>query len=134
MRGLLASAALTAMTLTGCASNNPKFACGLPESGIGCQPVSTVYDRAVAGTLPATTAAPTEEKRTESGPPEMAEPAEPGAAPDTQVATVAPGDPILTRPRIQRVWIRRWEDADGDLHDETWIYLRLDKGEWRIAP
>ena len=48
------------------------------------------------------------------------------------VATVQPGDPVLTRPRVIRVWVARWEDRAGDLHDETYLYLRLDNGTWML--
>ena len=49
------------------------------------------------------------------------------------VATVQPGEPILTAPRVLRLWIAPWEDAAGDLHDETFLYLRIDDGRWTLT-
>ncbi|MCP5110725.1 MAG: SDR family NAD(P)-dependent oxidoreductase, partial [bacterium] len=37
---------------------------------------------------------------------------------------VQPGEPVLTPPRILRVWIAPWEDENRDLHSETYLYLR----------
>ena len=115
--------------LAGCASS-PKYACGVPE-GVGCKPVGEVYEASVTGTLARGRVTPDEED--EDGEHETAERplAEPANTP--VVATVQPGDPLLTRPRHIRVWINRWEDKAGDLHDETYLYLRLDNGTWRLG-
>lgn len=117
-----ASIALAVM-LGGCASG-PKYACGVP-SGIGCKPVRAVYQASLAG-VPAITA---DTKRTAA-----ASPAPKGTAKAAPADTAGPGDPLLSRPRHLRVWIARWEDADGDLVDESNVYLRLDRGSWVIAP
>ncbi|EGV51941.1 TraV family lipoprotein [endosymbiont of Riftia pachyptila] len=115
--------------LAGCASS-PKYACGVPE-GVGCKPVGEVYEASITGTLTRGRVTPDDED--EDGEFETAERplAEPGNTP--VVATVQPGDPLLTRPRHIRVWINRWEDKAGDLHDETYLYLRLDNGTWRLG-
>ncbi len=113
--------ALALSLLAGCAGS-PKYACGVPE-GVGCRPVGEIYEASVAGVLPGKRNAPSHEA-TEDG----------RRAADTSViATIQPGDPLLTRPRHIRVWIDRWEDQAGDLHDETYLYLRLDNGAWRIG-
>ncbi|HRJ52236.1 MAG TPA: TraV family lipoprotein [Candidatus Thiothrix moscowensis] len=97
----------------------PRFTCGLPN-GVGCKPVSKVYQLSADGTLgnkPASAAGGTAMVQASAAEP---------------VATVAPGNPILTRPRHIRVWVDRWEDPQGDLHDETYLYLRLDSGQWLL--
>ena len=42
------------------------------------------------------------------------------------------GTPIRSAPRILRVWFAPWEDADGDLHDQSYVYLPVDAGRWLI--
>ena len=42
------------------------------------------------------------------------------------------GTPIRSAPRILRVWFAPWEDADGDLHDQSFVYLPVDAGRWLI--
>lgn len=118
-----ATAIALAVILGGCASG-PKYACGVP-SGIGCKPVRAVYQASIAG-LPTITA---DTARTAAAPP-----APKGIAKAAPTDSAGPGDPLLSRPRQLRVWIARWEDADGDLVDESNVYLRLDRGSWVIAP
>ncbi len=135
-------------TLLGCAT--PKYACGVPD-GIGCKPLSEVHRMAKDGTLKMRSApnyrddedtqskkAPTAQadvmrlagganRNTVSGPePEQAAP--PRMTPN--IVTVTPGAPVLIPPRTMRVWVSRWPDEDGTLHDETYLYLRLDNGRW----
>lgn len=115
--------------LAGCAGN-PKYACGVPD-GLGCKPVGEIYAASVTGTLQrarVTGGGGDENDENDSSGRPLANMAD---AP--VVATVQPGDPLLTRPRHIRVWIDRWEDATGDLHDETHLYLRLDNGTWRLG-
>ncbi len=97
----------------------PKYTCGLPN-GTGCKPVSEVYKLSVAGRLQAASTAGAGSTTAV------------GHAGGKPVATVMPGEPILTRPRHIRLWLGRWEDKDGDLHDETYLFLRLDNGQWLL--
>jgi conjugal transfer pilus assembly protein TraV len=111
------------MTLCACASS-PKYACGVPD-GIGCKPVRAVYQASLAG-VPAIDA--------KTKPTAGAPPASKDAVKTAPADTATPGDPLLSRPRHLRVWIARWEDADGDLVGESMLYLRLDCGAWVLSP
>lgn len=42
---------------------------------------------------------------------------------------VQPGDPVLTKPQVLRVWIKPWEDKDRDLN-YSFIYVRVKDSEW----
>lgn len=121
-RPLVALLLITA--LAGCASE-PHYACGLP-AGVTCKPVSAVYRSSVAGSF---TPAPMKGTGDRQGDSKAG-----AAAPPAVVATVKPGDPLITPPKLIRVWVNRWEDHDGDLHDETYLYLRLDNGHWTLPP
>lgn len=123
-KALLPSLAL--MLLSGCASS-PKYACGLPD-GVGCKPVGEVYQASVSGTLAGSRLSSNDQGADIAVASPTAE-----AVDAAVVATVQPGDPLLTRPKHIRVWINRWEDTTGDLHDETYLYLRLDSGTWRLG-
>ena len=119
----LATVLLGNLLLPGCSVFSdfkaPKYTCGLPN-GTGCKPVSEVYKLSVAGRLKAAHTA---------GAGSTTAVSHAGGKP---VATVMPGEPILTRPRHIRLWLGRWEDKDGDLHDETYLFLRLDNGQWLL--
>ena len=51
-------------------------------------------------------------------------------APVNSAAT--PRSPIRSNPRVLRLWIAPWEDADGDLHEEALVHVVVDTGRWLI--
>jgi conjugal transfer pilus assembly protein TraV len=42
------------------------------------------------------------------------------------------GTAIRSAPRVLRLWVAPWEDSDGDLHDQFYVYLTIDPGRWVI--
>ena len=51
------------------------------------------------------------------------------AAPDTDaLAPVA----LRSQARYLRLWIKPWEDIDGDLFDQAHVYVQIDHGRWQI--
>ena len=42
------------------------------------------------------------------------------------------GEPIRSQPTLLRLWLAPWEDADGDLHDQSYVYVMADPGRWLI--
>jgi len=119
--------------LSGCAT--PKYACGVPD-GIGCKPLSEVHRMAQDGSLKSQ-AVPDNRDTSEQDQDEEdfnntggeQTPSVPSRR-STGLATVKPGTPLFIPPRTMRVWIAPWPDEDGTLHDETYLYLRLDNGHW----
>ena len=128
-RTALASLLLFAMTLAGCASTlsgvggADGYACKAPE-GAQCTSVSGVYANSAQGM-------PKSAKRNEQKLP-PGEPVAYGATP------LAPGRPAVasnslrSNPRILRLWIAPWEDADGDLHEQALVHVVVDTGRWLI--
>lgn len=47
------------------------------------------------------------------------------------VNELQPGDPVLTKPQVLRVWVKPWEDKDKDLN-YSYIYLRTKEAEWTV--
>ena len=39
---------------------------------------------------------------------------------------------MLSPPRILRIWLSPWEDQDGDLRDQSYLYVMWNRGEWNI--
>lgn len=140
---------LLPVLLSGCAT--PKYACGVPD-GIGCKPLSEVHQMAKDGSLKMKAAPNNREDDSKSEKPaaradilRLAEEARSETSTDDEaeesvapqrimpnIVTVTPGAPILIPPRTMRVWVARWPDEDGTLHDETYLYLRLDNGRWLV--
>lgn len=127
MRNLAAIALLLPTVLVGCASTmtgldgESKFSCKAPD-GVTCSSLSGVYANAVANNLPALR---------KNGKSESADKVETKQSDITGRAPVS-GDPIRTQPKVLRVWIAPWEDTDGDLHDQSFIYVMTDPGRWKI--
>jgi conjugal transfer pilus assembly protein TraV len=126
MRAILI-APLAAAILGGCASTlsgmsgESQFACKAPD-GVTCSSLSGVHANAVAGNLPGlrksdhSTVADTAQASTG---------AIHGSVPES-------GSPVRAQSRTLRVWIAPWEDREGDLHDQSYIYVVADHGRWQI--
>lgn len=118
-------------TLVGCASTmsglngSDRLSCPVTP-GVTCKPMSQVYEESSKPAEPAQS----EEGAAASGDTRPAPPR--GTV--RGLSGVEPGPvPLRTRPKVLRVWVTPWEDADGDLYPEgTWIAMRIDDGEWNV--
>ena len=121
---------LIVLTLSGCASTlsgvggTDGYACKAPE-GAMCTSVSGVY------------------ANSKQSPPKPAKPANKASSSATPAiygaSSIAPGAPsgnasgtIRSAPRVLRLWIAPWEDADGDLHEESLVHMVVNTGRWLI--
>jgi len=115
--------------LAGCANmaglgGSSNYACQAPE-GVTCNSVSGVYANAVRNNLPSQRArAAAQASAPASGLPSAAVRA-PGAEPSSD-------EELRSRPRILRLWFKPWEDADGDLFDQGYVYVQVDAGRWQV--
>jgi conjugal transfer pilus assembly protein TraV len=142
--GLLAGCSITGM------SASSSYGCKAPE-GVKCDSVSGTYYNALANNLPS-------QRRTSSEPAHPPQPSAPtlqdvrydaSTSPVTLASlasTVGLGDATQTParpqaqlpaslrsgPRISRLWIKPWEDSDGDLHGESLVYVQLEGGRWLV--
>jgi len=110
-----------------------KYACKAPE-GVACDSVSGTYANAIHNNLPSQRAkrsgAPRKEA-SEANPPESAVPAPSSVAASVSDTAVIPR-PLRSQARLLRLWIKPWEDADGDLYDQGYVYVQVDNGQWLI--
>ena len=101
-----------------------KYACKAPE-GVACDSVSGTYANAVHNNLPSLrakrSAAPRKEA-SEGNSPKSAVPAPSRVAASDADTVVTPG-PLRSQARLLRLWIKPWEDADGDLYDLSLIHI-----------
>ena len=137
---LLCASAL--LPLAGCVnmsglSGESKYACAAPE-GVACDSVSGTYANAVHNNLPS--------QRGRAAPPSTGTPEAPTppAAPARQPVTgtlpavALPGPDgqanlaLRSQSRVLRLWTKPWEDADGDLWDQGYVYVQVDAGRWQI--
>ena len=97
--------------------------CGIPD-GVGCQSTQAVYDRALAGDLPGLDRI----DRTDFAPRRDRE--LPLRTDDT--ASVLRTNALYAPPQELRIWVNRWRDKDGDLHDDSFMYVLVGEGQWLV--
>ena len=93
-----------------------KYGCPAPE-GVQCKPISEVY-RSLGQKKPAT--------KISKGDLSNSKASEAAQASETPV-------PLRSAPKILRVWVSPWIDAEGDLHQEGYLYLVVDHGTWALG-
>lgn len=118
------------MALTGCSTltgidGGSKFACKAPE-GVVCSSLFGVYSNAVADNLPSSTRNEQREAVAEAAPV-----ANQGNS-KIQGRVPSSGEPIRTGQKVMRIWVAPFEDQDGDLHDQSYIYVVAHSGRWNI--
>jgi conjugal transfer pilus assembly protein TraV len=123
----------TATLLGGCASTmsglggEGSYACKAPV-GSQCTSVSGVYANSIHGQPPAS-ALPKPAKAPASAAAAAATAASASTAPP---GLGAPPSALRSQPRVLRLWIAPWEDADGDLHEASVVHVLVDTGRWLI--
>lgn len=121
----LALSLVSAAALSGCISmsgltDSTKFACKAP-AGTTCTSVSGVYANSSLNNGPAR---PVSQQVDTSGVPSSA-----GA---TAFPVLAAGMPIRSQPRMLRIWMAPWRDEDDTLHDQAYMYVMVDPGQWLV--
>lgn len=150
-RACCAAIYTSVLALLGCSSmagvgGSAEFGCKAPV-GVKCDSVSGTYYNALQQSLPSqqksapvapdASAAPTlmdqlVGKRTTSA----AYSAKDAAFVNTPVTALGASRdvsaPLRSAPRVLRLWIKHWEDSDGDLHSQSYVYVPIDAGHWLI--
>ncbi|MEX0707001.1 MAG: TraV family lipoprotein [Woeseia sp.] len=126
--GIRPALSMCTLLLSGCAAlpdTTLGHKCGLPE-GIGCQSTQAVYDRALAGDLPGLNSI----ERTEFAP--RHDRSDESPLTTANAPSVLRTNALYAPPEELRIWVNRWRDNDGDLHDDSFIYVLLGEGQWLV--
>lgn len=130
------AAAGMGLALSGCAGfftgydAESQFKCKAPP-GVQCQSISGVYANSQGGgsvASPPTTIA--------GG--RAASAAAVGTLPLPAARNMGEGQPptysgaIRSEPTTLRTWVMAYKDTDGDIVDQTYVYMALDSGHWMI--
>ncbi len=135
------------LLLSACAVEGD-YTCGVPDNGVRCQPMTTTHSQLSDGTLSSLHNESFPEEQPDSSESESHTPGEQSRsgnnrqnphqttrvikAPEQAIRTFKSDDAILSQPRHMRIWFDRFTDADGDLHDESFVHVRIDDGHWII--
>ena len=136
-RRRLAAAAVLPLVV-GCSASGldakSTFGCKAPD-GVTCMSVTGVYATSRANALPGQQPA-TPDRGAGSAPapaPSQATGREQAAAASVARGSApTSGTPLRSPPRVLRIWIAPYEDSDGDLHDQSHVYVTVDPGAWQI--
>jgi conjugal transfer pilus assembly protein TraV len=104
-------------SLAGC-SVKSKYGCPAPD-GVQCRSISEVYQKTQGPNTP------TPDHPALRGAKNVPLPAAP--VPEETLR------PIRSAPKIMRVWVAPWIDDEGDLHQEGYLYMVVDQGQWAIG-
>ena len=125
------------LILTGCGTfsgldSSSSFSCKAPH-GMSCTSVSGVY----ANNPPPTRAKAPDDlndpaRDTGTGKSRLPSLQPPYGATKTLHAMPSSGEPLLSSPRVLRIWMAPWVDQDGDLRDQAYLYVMWDRGDWNI--
>lgn len=123
-------AALAIASLTGCGSisgfSNARsdFGCADAQGKPSCKSISEVYSD---GTRPSVVPASSGTVKP------VFEGGETGAKktpPSADFVTLSPAQPWRKPETVLRVWLAPFTDVTGDLHDQRYMYVRLNNGGW----
>lgn len=126
---------LLLLSLGGCAVKGD-YACGVPNNGVKCQSLGETHKQLNDGTLASLHTDPFPDEVDSSSSEGYSNTLEPSVRlhQDQQptIKTVSVNNAILSQPREMRIWFDRFTDPDGDLHDESFVFIRIDSGHWII--
>ena len=142
LRGVrLGAAAVVTMGLVvaiaGCTSlsgydSKDSFSCKAPD-GVLCASMTGIYANAQQNNLPGQNVHKPVSSTSMPDGDTSASPANGRSDMGTAMTNpLSSGTPIRSAPRILRMWFAPWEDSDGDLHDQSYVYLQVDSGKWLI--
>lgn len=141
--GLKAITLAGMLALSGCGNlsglgGGSKYACKAPE-GVACDSVSGTYANALHNNLPSQRQQPSVETATLSEPSKSTAPRRVPLAAAPAVVTTGTltlsdqsANPLRSQARVLRLWTKPWEDADGDLYDQGYVYVQVSTGQWLI--
>ena len=141
--GQMAAALAGMLALSGCSNlsgvgGGPQYACRAPQ-GVACDSMSGTYANALHNNLPSQRQQqPVNTSTTPSAPSPSSAPGHAPLAAAPAVATTGTlipspqAHPLRSQARVLRLWTKPWEDADGDLYDQGYVYVQVDGGQWLI--
>jgi conjugal transfer pilus assembly protein TraV len=112
---------LSGCAVSGLANSTDKFGCKAPD-GVACTSVSGIYANAAQDNLPSLRS-----YRKEVVPTTKAL-----AGTQLPLPVALPGVPLRSQSRTLRIWIAPWVDDENILHDQSFMYVVVDPGQWLL--
>lgn len=131
------------VTVAGCVNmsglgGSSQYTCAAPD-GVTCDSVAGIYANAVQHNLPSqrrTSGAADRGSQLAAPASAPAAPPRPQPAAPTGSKASAPvaeaASSLRSQALVLRLWVKPWEDADGDLFDQAHVYVQVDGGRWQV--
>jgi conjugal transfer pilus assembly protein TraV len=105
-----------------------EYDCPGGVNGVRCMSARQVYQATETSDY-----VKTKEEMAES--PSNGNPVSPGKANTGQVAVprINQPVPIRTQAKVMRIWMSPWEDEDGDLHADGYMYTEIESRRWNLG-
>ena len=135
-RALIGSSLALSALLAGCTAGmsglggQARYGCEAP-AGTACASVSAVHAASLRRADVPGSIAPTVQPALPA-PVAAAAAALAPALPGTEPAGAPESQSLRSAPRVLRLWVAPWEDADGDLHEASTVHVVVDHGRWLI--
>jgi len=127
------------------------YTCGIPETGVRCQPMNETHQQLYDGSLRSLHTQPFPDKdvgehehdhkaprsgnyhsNNHDDHPASVSMSRPTGTLRPSIESIHSKQALLSQPRELRIWFDRFTDPDGDLHDESFVFIRIDNGHWVI--
>lgn len=128
-----------ASTMSGLTGSSSSLSCKAPD-GVICSSVSGIYANSLKDALPAQQKKKdgllnesSESKTTKPSNKKSEDKAVISSEPAPHaLKTLSSGMPVRIAPYVLRVWVAPWEDAEGDLHDQHYLFAVVNHGKWQL--
>lgn len=126
---------VTSSVLSGCSLmsiGGSNYACPGGIEGVRCMSARQVYQATESSDYVKVAAELENDKKVGS---QSATPITTGQ-PHTSQATVPSIEqpiPIRTQAKVMRIWMAPWEDDDGDLHADGYLYTEIESRRWNLG-
>ena len=127
----LGVAGLIGLMLSGCAAlgiGDDHYACPGGAEGVRCMSARQVY----AATEHSDYVKPTVNEE-DSSVAKSGVPASMTKTNQVAVPSIEQPVPIRTQAKVMRIWVGPWEDDDGDLHADGFVYTEIEGRKWNLG-
>lgn len=128
---LILVALIAAINLSGCsflALGDSDFGCKGGINGVRCLSARQVYQATESSDYVKTAS----ELEKESGKAAPITGQIPGKS-QVAVPSIEQPVPIRTQAKVMRIWMAPWEDEDGDLHADGYLYTEIESRRWNLG-
>lgn len=119
----------SALVLNGCMGlGKGDFSCPAGVDGVRCMSARQVYQATESSDY-----VKTRDEAEKSGGSGVLVSSKSTQASQIAVPSIEQAVPIRTQAKVMRIWMAPWEDDDGDLHADGFLYTEIESRRWNLG-